>query len=714
MPGRDYSRGEEDERRPALVKTTNFAVSHWTRRTHAKGFAVHLAEMKTILVLASTPALAEAVRQALPAEQYRTLHRTEAKDAEPLVKNGFIDYCVIDGEAGDVRTIWQLDKICQWAPQCPVIIYKGSEQWEWEEEAYLHGAKCILTKPVRSKLLASMLEREGKGPESTSPLSPPLPRRTTSAVQSSAIELGPTFQTLQILKNFSGVLSHSLSIEGMLQEFLAMLRNIVGINRAVIFVRRPPTAGTQEESRQLRAVASVGVAPGVVEHVELSTDSGTGRFFGQNLRILRRDSDAATDIDMQREFQVLDMQAAVPLLARDYLAGVLMLDSRLTGEALANSELELVFHLLEEVGLAVRNTWLHDQLVANNAMLGDVLRELSSGCVVVNRNLAIVHANKAARNIFGRSVKRGTELEFNDLPAALGSKVFQVLNTGTGIATFKYQPPDNERALYHISILPVQGQAAGPPSMALLMVEDHSQQEQLRRLEIETSNLRLVKTMADRLAHEIGNALVPLSTHQQLLHDKYRDPEFRNSLEAALADSVKRIARLTSQMRYLARDAIISKEALPLAQLLEEAFQEAQKYQPFKSANLQLEKREQPIVLAGDRAALKHAVAEVLLNALQANPANANVEVRTRLDNAPNGSTWVHIDIQDTGPGFAPDAAKKIATPFFTTKNVGLGLGLAVTQKILETHRGKLEVIDGRKDQPGVVRISLPLDATAA
>ena len=47
---------------------------------------------------------------------------------------------------------------------------------------------------------------------------------------------------------------------------------------------------------------------------------------------------------------------------------------------------------------------------------------------------------------------------------------------------------------------------------------------QLRKLEVETANLRLVRTMADRLAHEIGNAMVPLSTHQQLLAEKFRGP----------------------------------------------------------------------------------------------------------------------------------------------------------------------------------------------
>src|SRR5438445_11229185 len=104
--------------------------------------------------------------------------------------------------------------------------------------------------------------------------------------------------------------------------------------------------------------------------------------------------------------------------------------------------------------------------------------------------------------------------------------------------------------------------------------------------------------MADRLAHEIGNALVPLSTHQQLFADKYRDPEFRASLDVALADGVKRISRLINQMRYLARDTVLSKEAFPLAPLIDEAFQEAQKHQPVKDSKLKTEPASEPLVLA--------------------------------------------------------------------------------------------------------------------
>jgi signal transduction histidine kinase len=323
-----------------------------------------------------------------------------------------------------------------------------------------------------------------------------------------------------------------------------------------------------------------------------------------------------------------------------------------------------------------------------------------------------LHANRTARTYFGRANKRSGELEFADLPLVLGSKVYQVLKTGTAIATFRFEPPDNPGMTYQVTIMPFQKQSSGLPNSVLLVVEDQTQTEHLKRLEIEAANLRLVRTMADRLAHEVGNALVPLSTHQQLLADKFRDPEFRASLDHALADGVKRISRLINQMRFLAREGVAHRETLPLNDLINEAFQDAQRHQPAKSSKLKQEGSEQPIVLAGDHAALRHALSEVFLNALQANPADPRIAVRSLTDTDLAGSHWVHIDVEDNGSGFTPDALKKVPEPFFTTRNVGLGLGLTVSRKIIETHQGKLAILPPQEGHSSVVRISLPLAQT--
>ena len=69
------------------------------------------------------------------------------------------------------------------------------------------------------------------------------------------------------------------------------------------------------------------------------------------------------------------------------------------------------------------------------------------------------------------------------------------------------------------------------------------------------------------------------------------------------------------------------------------------------------------------------------------------------------------IEVQDNGSGFSAEAAKKVPAPFYTTRNVGLGLGLAVTQKIIENHHGKLEIVPSPS---GIVRVSLPIGQTGA
>jgi nitrogen fixation/metabolism regulation signal transduction histidine kinase len=247
----------------------------------------------------------------------------------------------------------------------------------------------------------------------------------------------------------------------------------------------------------------------------------------------------------------------------------------------------------------------------------------------------------------------------------------------------------------------------------LLVVDDQTQSEQLRRLEVETANLRLVKTMADRLAHEVGNAMVPLSTHQQLLAEKYKDPEFRASLDTALAEGVKRVNRLINQMRFLARDSVAAIEQFPLSPLIEEAYQEARKYQPVKAA-LKYENGGKPVFISGDRAALKYALTEVMINALQANPSDPKVGVRLGSDPTVGAAGDLQIEVQDNGVGFTAEALQKAVAPFYTTRNVGLGLGLTVTRKIIETHHGKLEIVPPQSGNSGLVRISLPADKAAA
>ena len=76
-----------------------------------------------------------------------------------------------------------------------------------------------------------------------------------------------------------------------------------------------------------------------------------------------------------------------------------------------------------------------------------------------------------------------------------------------------------------------------------------------------------------------------------------------------------------------------------------------------------------------------------------------------------HGGREVTIEVQDNGTGFTAESAKQVSAPFYTTRNVGLGLGLSVTQKIIENHHGKLEFVPS---PTGIVRVSLPMEHPVA
>src|SRR5689334_12305897 len=115
--------------------------------------------MKTLLVLAPHPELAESLRTGLSPEQYRIVHRTAVEEAEPLLAHGLVNACIVDVELSSVQGIWVLEKLRRRSAKCPFIIYTGAKQWEWEEEAYLQGATHVLTKPVRIRMLTAVLDR---------------------------------------------------------------------------------------------------------------------------------------------------------------------------------------------------------------------------------------------------------------------------------------------------------------------------------------------------------------------------------------------------------------------------------------------------------------------------------------------------------------------------------------------------------------------------
>src|SRR5262249_9103193 len=153
---------------------------------------------------------------------------------------------------------------------------------------YLQGAVHVLTKPVRARMLSALLQRLWPVPTTPGPVPATVVFPEISNRASEPVAPPGTAQTLGMLRGLSGILTHSLNAEGMIKQFLLLLREILSINRAAVFLRQPVGPGgiSAADSRRLRAACALGLSSGLLEHFELSFEGGIGGHLFRLGRIL--------------------------------------------------------------------------------------------------------------------------------------------------------------------------------------------------------------------------------------------------------------------------------------------------------------------------------------------------------------------------------------------------------------------------------------------
>lgn len=666
--------------------------------------------MHTLLVLTSHPTFADAIESSVDRALYRVIRKEDAVSAGALLARGAIDAVILDVEHINGLASRAIEEVRALGPECPLLVFAGPGSRAWEEDAYLLGAAHVLEKPVRARLLSNLLNRalEEKAGQGMLPAAPP-PVAPPHHPSASAPRRG-----LDELRHFSSLLLHSLDARELLRHAVQQLREALGVNRVAVFLRKAGALATDgapsADDHWLRPAHTIGHDTALIEHFPLSLSAGIGRHLSQRGRILRADSqDARASRDITREFQTLGSAIALPINDRAVLVGALLLDERITGATFSDEELAQLFHWLEELGVAIRNCWRHEQLAATHGLIDNILAGLGSGCVVIGSNCGILHANSAALRLLVPERPNARHLDFGEVPQQIGSLVFQVIQNGRAATPFKWVPPGLGEISCRVSILPFSVGEGQRPDAALLVLDDITDHERAGRLEMEAGKLRLVRQMAWHLAHEIGNAITPVSTMQQLLEIQGDDKDVRTELSGVLSSSVKRITRLTQQMTFLSRDWDgKAGDTVRIADLIENAYKDANNYYPGKNkTGLTIDKSRMPWVVTGDSKALRHAFSELILNALQANPDNPSVIVRVE-ESSGTETPGIAVELQDAGAGFPHEVAEHIGEPFQSTRSVGLGLGLTVSRKIIENHRGTIEI--PHPDQgPGIVRITLPL-----
>lgn len=232
------------------------------------------------------------------------------------------------------------------------------------------------------------------------------------------------------------------------------------------------------------------------------------------------------------------------------------------------------------------------------------------------------------------------------------------------------------------------GAAANPAAVCTDLSEN------LRRLD-RLANLGLVSAS---LAHEIKNGLVAIGTYMEMLGPKDAEPE----LAGLVRRELQRINSLVSQMLRYSTPKPTAFVSLGSHELLDRSLRLLEHQMNGRLIVLKREYAATTDTVHGDESQLQQVFMNLILNAVEAVGSNGTVTVTTETAGA-----QLKVHVRDTGPGIARENLSRLFEPFFTTKKNGTGLGLAICQRIVEEHRGRIEV----ESQPGegsVFIVSLP------
>jgi two-component system sensor histidine kinase HydH len=208
-------------------------------------------------------------------------------------------------------------------------------------------------------------------------------------------------------------------------------------------------------------------------------------------------------------------------------------------------------------------------------------------------------------------------------------------------------------------------------------------EEQLRRAD----RLSALGELSAGMAHEIRNPLGSIKGAVEILRDDYDPGDAKYEFVGILLKETDRLNRIVQEFLEFARPKPPEFQPVDVNNAVESVL--TLTAQETAKAGIQIVRQLDRSIgrLNLDGGMLKQAFLNLILNAVQAMPGGGTLTVGSRL----NGGA-LEMTISDTGGGIPPENRKKLFRPFFTTKKNGTGLGLAITYRIIENHRGTIDV----------------------
>ncbi len=366
-----------------------------------------------------------------------------------------------------------------------------------------------------------------------------------------------------------------------------------------------------------------------------------------------------------------------------------------------SDEVGAVTSKIDRLGRQMRD--VKEVFSAMKENLDQMMANLQDGVMLFTSDSRAVLVSASAERFIGkqRSEMMGCYPEqIFSQDSRLGQAVLQAFAVRQPVAGQDVETESGQHLEIALDFIEERGERIG----ALLTLRDA---ESVHRIEDEielSRRLSAIGRLTSGVAHEVKNPINAIVLHLEVLRQKLRevDPDTRRHIDV-IGSEIKRLDRVVQTLVDFTRPVELRLVEIDLRKLVNDVVHLATPEVAQRKVRIQREADTRPLPVHIDADLVKQAVLNIVINGAQAMPEGGSLYIT-----ASREGEHALITVRDEGPGIPPEVRDKIFNLYFTTKEAGTGIGLAVAYRILQLHHGSVE-FDSVEGQGATFYLRLPV-----
>jgi two-component system sensor histidine kinase PilS (NtrC family) len=318
----------------------------------------------------------------------------------------------------------------------------------------------------------------------------------------------------------------------------------------------------------------------------------------------------------------------------------------------------------------------HKSLKSLEDLTKIVFKKIPSGIMTVNSDKLITSFNSAAETITG--------LKFEDILGMPLNKVFPNFRIDNPLSsrnecTFKNKEGRELLLGYSVGDLGSAG--------SVIIFQDLTREKQMEEDVKRSERLAALGRLSAGLAHEMRTIVSSISASVQLLKSVESDKKEHEKLTQIISNESKRLNEIVTNFLNFSKPERDMSELFNIDQIIRDTVETFEKNNS-KNTKFIIDVATKKTKIKGNREGMRQVFSNLLLNAIESNAEKVIIKV---LDSQVQPQ-MLEVSVSDNGCGISQEVLPHIFEPFFTTKGNGAGLGLATVYRIIDAHKGKINV----------------------